>query len=226
MRKLAFPFVALGLVVAGFYGCDESTTTEPAAAATPSFKAVGTRSSLSSTFDSGNEGWILVGDAVHAWSGGWDRSLYPDYASTGGNPGGAVYATDMARGIIYYWQAPPKYLGNQYGAYRGVLQYDVKSLGAGSPHTGTDVVLAGGGKTLLIRVDPNVGPNWTTVTVDLSEDAGWRHENPNSGLIATADDFKSVLKDLVALHIRGEYTAGLDTGYLDNVRIIPKGQVE
>ena len=89
-----------------------------------------------------------------------------------------------------------------------------------------DVVLAGGGKTLLIRVDPNVGPDWTTVTVDLSEDAGWRHEDPNFGTLATADDFKTVLKDLVVLHIRGEYTAGLDTGYLDNVLIIPKGQAK
>lgn len=29
MRKLAFPSVALGLVVAGFYGCDETNLTEP-----------------------------------------------------------------------------------------------------------------------------------------------------------------------------------------------------
>jgi len=226
MRKLAFLFVAFALVAVSFYGCDETNPTEPAGVSAASFGVEGNSAGLSSTFDSGNEGWTLVGDADYAWSGSWPRSLYPDYASTGGNPGGAVYATDLSRGVIYYWQAPPKYLGNQYGAYRGVLQYDVKSVGAGSQHTGTDVVLAGGGMTLLIRVDPNVGPDWTTVMVGLSEDAGWRHEDPNSGPLATSDDFKSVLKDLVVLHIRGEYISGSDIGYLDNVRIVPKGQAK
>ena len=145
MRKLAFLCVAFALAAVSVYACDETNPTEPTATAVPSLGVGGMPTSSSSTFDSGNEGWTLVGDADYAWSGSWPRSLYPDYVSTGGNPGGAVYATDLAKGIIYYWQAPPKYLGNRYGAYRGVLQYDVKSVGAGSPHTGTDVVLAGGG---------------------------------------------------------------------------------
>jgi hypothetical protein len=226
MRKLAFLFVAFALVAVSFYGCDEKTPTEPASTVGALFSAEGNSAGLSSTFDSGNEGWTLVGDAYRAWSGTWMRSLYPEYASTGGNPGGAVYATDMARGIYYYWQAPPKYLGNQLGAYGGALLYDVKTIGTGDPTDGTDVVLAGDGKTLLIRLDPNVGPDWTTVRVNFTEDAGWRHEDPNSGTPATAEDLKAVLKDLTVLHIRGEYLAELDVGYLDNVRIIPKGQAK
>ena len=88
MRKLALLLVAFALVAVSFYGCDETTPTEPTDSDEILLKANGTRARLSSTFDSENDGWTLVGDADYSWTGDWNYSLYPQYAATGGNPGG------------------------------------------------------------------------------------------------------------------------------------------
>ena len=226
MRKLAFLFVAFALVAVSFYGCDETNITEPTDSDEILLKANGPRARLSSTFDSENDGWTLVGDADYSWTGDWNYSLYPQYDATGGNPGGHIRVTDVGKQMAFFFQAPPKYLGNQYGAYGGMLQYDVKWTGSGTPSLNADVILAGGGMTLVIIVDPTVGADWTTVRIGLTEDAGWRIKYPFGSNIPSAEDMKTVLKDLHVLRIRGEYSNGIDTGYLDNVRIIPKGQVK
>ena len=88
------------------------------------------------------------------------------------------------------------------------------------------MILAGSGETLSIAfVGSNFpGTEWKYYSVELSADANWRVQNPFSGPAATEQDIKEVLKDINMLLIRGEYLNSVgDHGYLDNVRIVPKG---
>jgi hypothetical protein len=45
-----------------------------------------------------------------------------------------------------------------------------------------------------------------------------------AGPVATDEQFSQVLSNLGALRIRAEYQTGADTGYLDNVSLVPEPQ--
>ena len=176
--------------------------------------------SLKSTFDKGTDGWTMVGDALGAYEGtDGDLNLQPFFASNEGNPGGAISAIDGGRQISFYFQAPPRFLGNQVRHYGDYLEYDVKFSGPGTVGGTPDVVLAGGGLTLVIDLSPNPTTEWMSYRVRLHKSAGWRISNARTGEKATRTDIQNVLKNLSVLRIRGEYTNQIDVGFLDNVRI-------
>ena len=175
---------------------------------------------LKSTFDKGTEGWTMVGDALGAYEGNdGDLNLQPLFTSNEGNPGGAIYAIDGGRQISFYFQAPPRFLGNQVRHYGDYLEYDVKFSGPGTVGGTPDVVLAGGGLTLVIDLSPHPTTEWMSYRVRLHTSAGWRISNARTGTKATRTDIQKVLKNLSVLRIRGEYTNQIDVGFLDNVRI-------
>ena len=68
-----------------------------------------------STFDTGDEGWLVVSTLGHSGS--------PDWSATGGNPGGYIYDTDMDGG---WWGflAPSKFLGDASDAFGNTLTFD------------------------------------------------------------------------------------------------------
>jgi alkaline phosphatase D len=221
MRKLTTLFVALTLVVAMVYGCDESRTTEPeevtadATIALPNLGGI-----FASTFDTDADGWTLVGDAEGQIGDGGEYRLQPYYSPSIGNPGGAVYAVDIGKGMPWFWQAPPKFLGNRFIFFGRTLEFDLKVFGAGSNFNTADVILAGAGLTLVTEVTPDPGPEWTSYSVDLKEGGGWRVGNIWNGRYATNGEILQVLSNLSALRIRGEHLGDVgDTGCLDNVRI-------
>jgi hypothetical protein len=229
MRKLAILPVAFALVAVSFYGCDETMPTGPEAAGS-SFAFSGARRSVSSNFDVDSDDWTIAGDANGASGFGPEAaigySVYPDHDPAAGTPGGAIFATDDSRGIDWNWQAPPKFLGNRLGAYGGSIEFDRKQASTDNQFNGVrpDVILAGGGLTLVIDPCPNPGTNWTYCTVPLTADAGWKVGQLVVGAGATEDEIKRVLKHLTVLRIQGEFRYGPDTGWLDNVRILPRGQ--
>ncbi len=164
-----------------------------------------------STFDTGNEDWGAVGDPA---------SSVATWVPTGGNPGGHIRVLDAATGDIWYFLAPAKFRGNKCGAYGRHLrweQYCSDTTQAHSPVGGRpDVVLMGGGLTLVYDLPYIPGTSWTGFEVLLREDAGWRLNQLN-GPAPTRDEFQSVLTNVTALRIRGEYRTGPDWGGLDNV---------
>ncbi len=210
--------VLLGLLL----GCDETTPTELTVGTTdgsPEFRRSSGGSRLSSTFYRGTDGWTMVGDAVGATIASGSLDLQPRFSSTDGNPGGAIFAIDEGKHLTFYFQAPPRFLGNQLGSYGGSLEFDVKFSGPGTIVSFADVILAGGGITLVIDAGPEPTTEWTSYSIRLDESAGWRISNPSTGAVASRADMRKVLRDLSVLRIRGEYTNAIDTGYLDNVRI-------
>ena len=163
---------------------------------------------VSSTFDTGVEGWTGIGDvaAPLSWSG------------TGGNPGGNVSLVDSVAGGTTYFLAPAAFLGNQSGAIGTSLTFDLKQVfpGAADQFDAPDVILTGAGLTLAFDLASNpANGSWTSYAVPLTS-TGW-HLGTLAGAAPTAAQFLGVLSNLTALQIRAEYQTGSDTGSLDNV---------
>ncbi|MGH7598664.1 MAG: laminin B domain-containing protein [bacterium] len=164
--------------------------------------------SITSFFDSNAEGWIAVNN----------NTSIPTYFATGGNPGGYISITDNRAGIAWYWQAPAKFLGDVSCAYSGSLSFDLKQSLTINQTNGIDIVLVGGGLTLVFNTLNNPGTAWTSYSVSLIETAGWT-KTTLTGPPPTQAEMLSVLSSLTKLQIRGEYSSSTsgDRTDLDNV---------
>lgn len=162
-----------------------------------------------STFDFDNEGWSATGDAQ-------GDTVY--WLSSSGNPGGCIKAIDLNTGISWYFVAPPCFLGDKSAAYGKLIQYDVRTTVVSTTNYTGDIILYGtNGLVLYHNYGQNAGTAWTHFSVFLIESNF--HVGGVNGPIATQAQMQSVLGDLSALRIRGEYHNGDDQGFLDNVRL-------
>lgn len=162
---------------------------------------------LAETFDHDAAGWTVAG-------GGFGLSGPVRYASTEGNPGGAVFAEGND---AWYWQAPPGFRGDGKAMYRGSLSFDLyQSFTCGQ--TGAPmVVLEGGGDALTCAIDHAAGDGWTSYGVSLDETELWFSKT--TGQRATATVVEHVLESLSQVKILGwhESCGGAGVGGLDNV---------
>ena len=220
------PSVVLGLALLLSVGCQQDATEPVDASAVPPESAISDTNSVS-TFNTHSDGWTLVGDAegalglVRIGFAGIFR-LQASHSPTEGNPDGAIFAIDEEKGLVWYFQAPPKFLGNRLRNFGGTLEFDLKISGnTANIFSAIDVIMAGGGLTLLIQTSPAPGTDWTHYSVGLDEGAGWKIEDVLSVPDATRGEIRQVLTNLVVLRIRGEHIDGPDTGFLDNVRMAP-----
>lgn len=165
---------------------------------------------IRSTFDTGTEGWQVVGDAQAG-------SVLPTWIATGGNPGGFITADDDVAGGVWYWQAPPHFLGNRAVAYQTNLTFGLRQSATDSQFDSPDVILSGAGITLTMDTQTNPGTDWTAFSVALDETAGWLVEA--TGEPPSASAMQAVLGDLRSLWIRGEFRDGDDMGSLDTVQL-------
>lgn len=165
-----------------------------------------------SNFDSGTEGWTVLNGA---------RDL--TFVSSGGESGGFVMATDDVYGAtLWLWSAPATFLGDQSASFGGTLSYFAKASrvtigGQSAP----DVKIKGNGITLAADAGANPGLNWTPYSLTLAPGA-W-HLDDLSGALATEADVRSVLSNVSALYIRGDYSPlirGASSG-LDSVNLSP-----
>lgn len=155
---------------------------------------------VASTFDSGRDGWTADADGEI----GWDNH---GYAS----------GKDLGTGETWYFCAPAKFRGDKSVCFRGALQFDLKQSKVDSQSDHPDVILSGAGLTLTKDLPVTSNPNaaWTNYVIPLNEYSGW--VNQATGLAARADEIMAVLSSLTSLRIRGEYRAGADSAWLDNV---------
>ncbi len=165
------------------------------------------RCTARSDFETGDDGWTLVGDAEGGRSD-------PDYNFSGGSPGAYVSADDDALGGTWYFQAPLKYHGNFSASYGRTLTFDLRQSDVSSPFDNRDVFLTGAGMTIWFDTAMNPGADWTSYMITLDAAAGWLADDDS---FASEADIRAVLADIEDLQIRGEYRVGADTGSLDNV---------
>lgn len=186
-----------------------TTTVLVACLAVTGATTVSAQSEVVSEFDNDAEGWTVTGDA---------QTATPTWEATGGNPDGHIVSDDSVAGGVWYWNASERYLGDKSGFLNGTLEYDLRVSANDSQFSDDDIVLEGGGTTLVYdHGDQSTHPrlDWTEYEVVLNaSDDGWTNE---TGGTPTRSEFDSVLSSLSSLEIRGEYKTGSDTGRLDNV---------
>ncbi len=163
----------------------------------------------------GDEGWEITGGAN-------PDGAEPVYAAMGGNQDGFISFQDdaVANTNPWYFSAPSWFLGDVSYLIDTTLTFELKATAAiAMPFSSlvSDVVLVGDNNVTLVyglMEDPTTA--WTPYTVPLSQ-AGWK-VGTLDGLDASAEQLLSVLSNLKALQIRGEFdqAAGDGTG-LDNV---------
>lgn len=186
-------------------------------------------SSTENTFEETIEGWRVEGDA----QGG---SSFPFHEDSGGNPGGHLRVVDDVQGGIWYWVAPSTYHGDKSAFYGGTLAFDLKQSTRSSQFDSVDVAIEGREGALYYKregTEGNPQTEWTHYETPLEESGNWRYDEggsaPGVGAWGNAEeagieDIQTVLGNVQALHIRGEFVSGADTGYLDNVRLtLPDG---
>ncbi|MBL4692951.1 MAG: cadherin-like domain-containing protein, partial [Magnetovibrio sp.] len=181
---------------------------------TPNANFSGTDSFTVSVFDgksitsdfaaAGLDGWTTYGDA---------GTLTRDAVSN------SITASDTVTGTTWGYVAPTKFIGNQSAMYGGSLQFDLKISGVNNYHQPDVTLIGGAGAGLTLVYDSTVGPNstgWTSFDVGLAAGQGWK-VGTLTGAVATEAQIRDVMSNITALQIRGEFTIGADTGYLDNV---------
>ena len=135
MRKIACGLAALAAVLDGKTACKfilqcvrlnlrfKMTRTRIAAATAVAFAlsiAQASADTISSTFDTGAEGWSAL-DPTGDYTASWQ--------STGGNPGGFLQGNESnPLGDTGYFIAPSKFLGNLSAYAGGTLTYDLKVI--------------------------------------------------------------------------------------------------
>ena len=161
----------------------------------------------SNTFESDEGGWLINGNG---------DNTAPILMREGGNPGGHICGKDNKDGDTWYFVAPAKYLGNATAVYGKRLIWDMKQGSTFNQIRGRDVVLNGGGFSLIYNIRAAPGTGWTPYSVSIDDTSGWVNEA--SVMPATSADIKSALRNLTSLRIRGEFYDGPnDTACLDNV---------
>ncbi|MBC8136913.1 MAG: PEP-CTERM sorting domain-containing protein [Fibrella sp.] len=161
---------------------------------------------VTSTFDADTEGW-----------GEFNDGGTPTWVPAGGNPGGTVSVVDQGAGSFWAFVAPAKFLGSKSDFYGGSLSYDIRSNQVPNAAPMPTVTLVGNGTTLVAEL-ASATTGWTANNIVLDETAPWR-VTTLGGAVPTPVQFQSVLSNVTALRIRGEYRNGADTGFLDNVRM-------
>jgi alkaline phosphatase D len=174
---------------------------------------------ITETFNKGVEGWnITNAEGLDGYAAcGWDAK--------GGDPNGYLSWYDNAVGPTEYYEAGVDFTGDKMAFYGGSLSYDI--LDSGNGYQAFDVQFLGGGHTLEYTNPKDANfptPNvWSEVKVKLIA-ADFIDTATNAP--PSVAEMKKVLKDLVRLEIRAQYTSGLETGGLDNVVLAKPSKVQ
>lgn len=163
---------------------------------------------ISETFDTGAPGWGVYNDGIRAV-----------WRATTGNPGGCFYAEDGSGGSYWGFTAGPAFLGDRSCMYGGVIAFDIRvSHNTGDSASQPDIVIFGGGLTLVYDLPLTPVNVWVTRTVTLKESAGWRLTSL-TGAVPTAAQFQTALASVTGIRFRSEVSTSVDTGSIDNVAI-------
>ncbi len=176
---------------------------------------------VNSSFDGGDEGWIVsdgINQAEESASGA------PVFYPTDGNGGGFISAP-IDWGTQSFLVAPAPFLGNQADKFGGTIEVDRRhidprfSVDPLQIDYDVDVTMSGAGMTLAIGLDPVSLDEWESFSVSLDEAGGWFHLDTN--VAATDAEIMAVLGDLNDLRVRGNINDRVNSIGVDNVMLVP-----
>ena len=173
------------------------------------------------TFDAGPSGWRILDFSTSGQYLTPSSTLNVTWSSSGGSPGGHIFAADPTMGIFLF-DAPTNFHGDFSAAYGGVLEFDLASTR--QDWTNDNVVVLVGRLTngvqsaIVAQVQPLPTAAWGHYAIGLVA-RKFRLHNKQGPPVSLAD-FRSVLSNVVALRISGEYgSVVVETTRLDSVRI-------
>jgi len=178
-------------------------------------------SPVTSTFESGDEGWTAV-DLGGDYRDTYTTEANPDCVA---GPANVLRICDPDAGQ-WMFSAPNKFLGNKAAYLNGYIQFSTRDNSVDDawqidldPYP--DVVLLGT-NIAVVRMGATPPVNqWTTYRYDLNESGQWAWvdgEAPMTDLPkATNEQIGRVLQNLTGILIRGEVITGDDQGWLANV---------
>ena len=151
---------------------------------------------ITSTFDSGADGWTGVTSLTASPSWSISSSGHaPAFSSTDGQPAGSIRLTDPNNDWTYF-RAPSKFLGDLTPYAGGTLSWDSRTVvfGGGIADE-AEVVLMGAGLVLVHQSTATLSSEWTSFSVALA--AGpWRVAHTFTGPLATAEQVAAVFGNL------------------------------
>jgi len=157
-----------------------------------------------STFDTGDEGWLVVSTEGYVGA--------PDWSPTGGNPGGVIYDTDMdggGWGIL----APAKFLGPVPQAYGNKLEFDFNTDRPFNESASIALANANGIGIIAHVPLPTPAGTWGHRELALDESEEWYAYNyvtGEEGGPASAQDIQDTLANLGYLFLGAEFANGYD----------------
>ncbi|MBN1806254.1 MAG: hypothetical protein JW837_13485 [Sedimentisphaerales bacterium] len=189
------------------------------------------QASITSTFDSGSEGWVqleinntpMTYNIIGANPVGW--------SSSGGNPDGHIWGNDFSdQG--WSFGAPSDYRGDKSAYYGGTIEFDLLSTPTTQPALAVSLLWLRSSSVLLIFTDTKQAPGslYTHYEMVLEPAEGWSAValNPSTGLPsgsfapATETDFLTTLSNLTSVEVRGDWVNGNETSRLDNFSMVPE----
>ena len=165
---------------------------------------------LISTFDTDTEGWTT-----------WDKPsflvTYTFWNSTGGSPGGYIYAEDIIEegynGRGWKFLSPSNWSGDWTSYMGGTLEFDMQVLYTSSSIYKMVVAIDGPNTGNFLRWAPG-----TEMPVD-----GWSHFSidliPENFTIRGSLTFEEIMLNVDAIYIKGEASSGPDSTAIDNVMV-------
>lgn len=167
-----------------------------------------------SDFGDDNDGWTIVGDGK---GGSNIEAGYSPFKGIGDS--GHIFAKDDVTGGVWYFSAPAQYLGDKSHLYNGNLHYwAIQKSKLSRQFDSKDVILKTDDRSIYYKYSDYPSDTWTEYKIPLRATNNWY--NGKSDEPVTEQEFKHVLNNLTALHIRGEFETGADTGGLDEFEMV------
>jgi hypothetical protein len=157
-----------------------------------------------STFDTGDEGWLVVSTEGYVGS--------PDWSPTEGNPGGVIYDTDMDGGG-WGFLAPSKFLGPVGHAYGHTLSFDFATDRPENEYASVALADVNGVGIIAQVPIPSSAYQWCSRELILDETENWNVYNyvtGQEGGTADATDIQNTLSNLGYLFLGAEFANGYD----------------
>jgi hypothetical protein len=168
-----------------------------------------------STFDNHNEEWEVVHIEPTVHTGGAAPMGWAPWSPLG-TPAGSLRVGDVAP---WTWiQAPPPFRGEFFGAYGGVLAWDLFIRNADPGAIYPTAAIVGVENTLYARINNNQLQlnHWNSLSYPLLP-GPWRLNSYGSETFATEQEIRDVLNDVQGVYLTTEYATGNDDTNIDNV---------
>jgi len=171
------------------------------------------------TFDNDAGGWRIVDfNALGPYKVPL-TDYVPSWSAAGGNPGGHIFWADN-NSNSFFFEAPLALSGDLSAYTGGYLRFSLSTTLNNYASDSVVVFYGRNDKVMVATISPLPNNNWQSYAVQLVH-TRFKNDNINGSQI-TRQDFNSIMRDVAAVRIPGEFGAGsLETTRLDTVSLLP-----